>query len=317
MEIKGEEFIKTVQIRQEKDEIQKRLEEIESHESMSSQEPETAYEEEIMQTESELDDIMLQTPTPNNENNKKKYIVLGLILVVLFLLTVIVFRLLTNPSEENLADKDIQITQDKALGNDNIEQQYQKIINEKLQDIKEQNRQTEIQEKSTKTSLDLKSIEKEEQKLPAPKKSSESVKKAKELKEDIFGIKDAKKVAATTPPAKKSAPVTKTAPKKDVNIFKNVETKKVAKPTVAVKTPTTTAKGSYIQIGAFSKSIDNKYLDNLKTQGIKYIFHKVTIKGVNYTKVLVGPYSSKKAAQNDLTNIKTKLKLSSAYVLSI
>lgn len=317
MEIKGEEFIKTVQIRQEKDEIQKRLEEIESHESIPSQEPAAVYEEEIMQTESELDDIMLQTPTPNNENNKKKYIVLGLILVVLFLLTVIVFRLLTNPSEEDIADKDIAITQDKALGNDNIEQQYQKIINEKLQNIKEQNRQTEIQEKSTKNSLDLQAIEKEEQKLPTPKKSQESVKKSKELKEDIFGIKDGKKTTQPTAPVKKSVPVTKTAPKKDVNIFKKVETKKVTKPKVAAKKPTTTVKGSYIQIGAFSKTIDKKYLDNLKAQKVNYIFYKVNIKGVEYTKVLVGPYSTKKAAQNDLTKIKTKLKLSSAYVLSI
>lgn len=58
------------------------------------------YEEEVNKTESELDDILLgASNSSQNKDNKKKYIVLGLVLAVLFLITIIIFRLLDNQTK--------------------------------------------------------------------------------------------------------------------------------------------------------------------------------------------------------------------------
>ncbi|WP_052502564.1 hypothetical protein [Halarcobacter anaerophilus] len=138
MEIKGEDFIKKVQLKQEKSEIEQRLNEIKSSESQFQEEAQqrpsqSQLDREIeIQEEREYSDIMLGKSS-TNEQNKKKYLVLGLILVILFLLTIIIIRLLTNDSTSNDSfTNDNEQTQQELSGNENIEEQYQKIINEKL-----------------------------------------------------------------------------------------------------------------------------------------------------------------------------------------
>lgn len=309
MEIKGDEFIKTVQLRQEKDDIQKRLNELDQLDNAPTEEESTPYEEEIIQTESELDDIMLQAPNQNNQNNKKKYIVLGLLLLVLFLISLLVIRFLSNSDEKvmNTKEESNNISQDKVLDNDNIEQQYQKIINQKLNNIKEKNRQTELEEKISKEALDIKAVEKEEQKLPQVKTQS-NTRIQKKLKKDIFGMEEKKKAQAIKKIIKKTPASTKSNPFKDI---------KVKKTTSKKQSVSVTTKGSYIQIGSFTKSIDKKYIKNLADKKIKYILHKATIKGKVYTKVLVGPYKNKNDAKKDTANIRKKLNITSSYVLSL
>lgn len=317
MEIKGDEFIKTVQLRQEKDDIQKRLNELDQLDNTPTPQEHNPYEEEIIQTESELDDIMLQAPIQNKQDNKKKYIVLGLLLVVLFLISLLVIRFLNNGDDKTseTSKKETNISQDKVLDNDNIEQQYQKIINQKLNNIKEQNKQTELEEKTAKDALDINAIEKEEQKLPQVKKQTNSTVKEK-LKKDIFGMEEEKAnkikevLKRSTPKVIVKTPkVVEKTTKKQSTLFDNV---KVSKTTSAVS-----KKGAYIQIGSFTKTIDKKYIKNLDDKNIKYILHKAVIKGKTYTKVLVGPYSSKSEAKKETTSIRKKLNITSSYVLSL
>ena len=87
MEIKGENFIKNVQIRQEKDEIQQRLDEIEKELPKTQTTPNFQRELDNNKIEeNELGDIMLENSEPSqSSDNKKKYIVLGLVLIILFL----------------------------------------------------------------------------------------------------------------------------------------------------------------------------------------------------------------------------------------
>lgn len=327
MEIKGENFIKNIQITQEKEELLSQLDELDK-----SLEPSTSstYEYNSNQEDSELDDIMLEggNNTPVAKSNKKKYIALGLALIILFLLTMVAFRLLTNKStnENTFVDNQENIKQDKALNNDNIEKQYQKIINEKLKTIK--NQKTELQNKQSSKSMNLTEIEKEEKKVVISK-DAKAVQKAKELKKDIFEIKNGKRVAQ---PKKNdhNTNAVKVQPKKEIDKILAKTQPKITKvekpvfkqPTVVKKsTPTKTAvtskpKGSFVQIGAFSKPISKDYLSNIEAKGLSYTLYKIKIKDKMYTKVLIGPYRNKAHAQTSLPQIKEKLKISSAFILS-
>lgn len=326
MEIKGENFIKNVQIQQEKEELLSQLNELDKNIEPSTS---STYEYNSNQDESELDDIMLQGNGNNSANtsNKKKYIILGLALIILFLLTIVAFRLLTNnTSESAFIESKESLKQDKALNDDNIEKQYQEIINQKLKTIK--NQKTELQNKESQKSLNLKEIEKEEKKV-AINKDANAVKKAKELKEDIFEIKNSKKVAQ---PQKTIKPQTeKITPKKEIDkilakpksvtkvekpVFKKLDNQAKTNQPKTTATTTTKPKGSFVQIGAFSKPINEKYLSNITAQGLSYTLYKVNINNKLYTKVLIGPYRNKAHAQTSLPTIKKKLKINSAFILS-
>jgi DedD protein len=101
MEIKGEEFIKKVQLQQEREELEQKLSELEEVQSSIGENTTIQNESVNEPIDTELGNIMLDNPNSNEESNKKKYLILGLILVILFLLTIIVIRLLTDSSKED------------------------------------------------------------------------------------------------------------------------------------------------------------------------------------------------------------------------
>ena len=322
MEIKGEDFIKNVQIKQEKNELEERIFELESQvvngNSSKSNNPyennnpyvsnnSYTYEEDVNKIESELDDILLgANSSSQNQDNKKKYIILGLVLAVLFLITIIIFRLLSNetaPSDSFTKDKE-SIAQDKPL-NDNIEQQYQKIVNEKLKSIEDQKAKTEEEQKNITQSLDLNNIQKEETKIAMPTPSKEEIKKANELKKDIFEVQEKEIKKEIPKPKVVNKPVT--VVKKDV--------KKESVKTSSITSSKTN--GIFIQVGAFSKAIDKDYLTNLKSSNLNYQFYKVDVKGTTFTKVLVGPYNSREEALKAIDSVKNKVKVKSAFILKL
>ncbi|MFA9373782.1 MAG: SPOR domain-containing protein [Poseidonibacter sp.] len=53
----------------------------------------------------------------------------------------------------------------------------------------------------------------------------------------------------------------------------------------------------------------------MRDANLKYKIHQVEVKGKIFNKVLIGPYSSKASASENINDIKKKLNLSSAYVL--
>lgn len=137
MQIKGEEFIKKVQIQQEREELERKLNELEEVEmSINTDSVILERNNNIEQNEHELDNIMLGSSNYSNEDNKKKYLILGIVLVVLFLLTIIIIRLLTNDSavkEDQFTSNSANSTEMKKLSeSDNIEENFQKIINERV-----------------------------------------------------------------------------------------------------------------------------------------------------------------------------------------
>ena len=143
MQIKGDEFIKKVQIQQEREELELKLSELEEVEMSINNDSvilernntndynSNNYNNNIEQNEHELDNIMMGSSNAN-EDNKKKYLILGIVLVVLFLLTIIIIRLLTGdaPKEDQFTSNSASSTEMKKLqDSDNIEENFQKIIN--------------------------------------------------------------------------------------------------------------------------------------------------------------------------------------------
>ena len=330
MEIKGEDFIRNVQIKREQTELEERLMELESQArsiNSSSSNPyeqknpyasnNFTYEEEINKTESELDDILLgASSSSQNKDNKKKYIVLGLILAVLFLITIIIFRLLDNESkiDDSLTTNNKEtISQDKPLG-DNIEQEYQKIVNEKLKSIEALNKKTEEQKKELNEAMDLNNIQKEETKVKLPEPTIAEVEKAEELKKDIFNVEE----KVTEAKVEKPKPIVeKVTPKPVVEPVVKQEVKKSVANTGFAKVDSSKPSGTFIQVGAFSKEIDKEYMDTLKNSKLNYLLYKVDVKGTIFTKVLVGPYDSRDKATNDMNSVKAKLNIKSAFILKL
>lgn len=315
MEIRGEEFIKKVKLKSEKNEIEQRLNEINEAEAVY-EEPavqqasatQNRLDREIeLQEEQEYSDIMLGKGT-TNEQNKKKYLILGLVLVILFLLTIIIIRLLTGDSQQDDSFSKSQEEQtEKVTENENIEEQYQKIINEKLNSIKEEKEKQSAIEEKIEENLNLEKIE-----------EKEIVEKVEETKPDVFEVKEEptyvppKKVALEEPVVKKVVKKEKPKPKPQIK----KELKKVVKKPSVKSSVTTKPKGTFIQIGAFSKIPNDKYLNNITNKGFKYTIYKVTINNKLFHKVLIGPYSSKGQAKLATDNVKKKLNVSGAFILT-
>ncbi len=312
MEIRGEDFIKKVQLKQEKEEIEQRLTEINNAESTfeetvknSSLPPKLDREVQI-QEEQEYSDIMLGKSPSSNEINKKKYLVLGLILVILFLLTIIIIRLLSNESSSNDSfSKSKESHTEKVLDNENIEEQYQKIINEKLKNIKKEKEEKLEKEEIIDKELNLKKIE---------EKEIEEV--IKESKADVFNVKKKEKLSKNEKKriynSQKKKDLTKSTLKKKVS--KPVT--KITKKTNSDKVITSKPKGTFVQIGAFSKMPSSKYLKGISDKGFKYKIYKISINNKLFHKVLIGPYSSKGQAKLANDDIKKKLNISGAFILT-
>ena len=92
-------------------------------------------------------------------------------------------------------------------------------------------------------------------------------------------------------------PVKKVTPKK-------VRPKKVTPPVVK----STSGITYYIQVGSFSKYEPNKkFLKSITNLGFDYMFHNVTKNSKTFTKVLVGPFSTSKAAKDARRVLRAKV----------
>ena len=100
MQTRGEEFIKNLKAKQEKEELEKRLKELSALDtSTDNKTQEPVIEEEIVDLPAqELGDILLADT--NEPIDKKKYIILGLALVVLFVITIVVIRIISSPDDK-------------------------------------------------------------------------------------------------------------------------------------------------------------------------------------------------------------------------
>lgn len=330
MQIKGDEFIKKVQIQQEREELERKLNELEEVE-MSINNDSVIFERSsnVDQNEHELDNIMLGTSN-TNEDNKKKYLILGIVLVVLFLLTIIIIRLLTSdtPKEDQFTSNSATSTEMKKLSeSDNIEQNFQKIINERVKKDANEPMVPEVQEKTSTTSSKNVEDNSNSQAFENLQKEAENYNPNKSGISDEAIDQTIKKVEKSKS-LNKEKPVVKQKEEvlpKEENVVKKVETKKSSiKDLVETPSSSTTeetssssnvSSGYFIQIGAFTKKPTDGYVSTIRNAKLKYKIYQDTVNGVAYNKVLIGPYSSKAAASENVEDVKQKLNVTSAFVV--
>ena len=325
MQIKGEEFMKKVQLQQEREELERKLSELEEVEMTINDDPVILSRNINMNNDTnnnqeandhELNNIMLGTSSFSNEENKKKYLILGIVLVVLFLLTIIIIRLLTGDSnkEDQFTSNNANSSEIKKLSeNSNIEENFQKIINERVKKDSSAPMVPEIAN-TTENKLDTlqQNAENDLQRNETIQEEAPAIITNKALDETIKKIEEKKVVQKEKVEPKKEV-VKKEIAKKEV-IEKTTENKKSVKDLVET-TSSDVSKGYFVQIGAFTKKPSDSYVNSIRSEGFKYKVYQVDIKGTTFNKVLIGPYSSKGAASEDVNNIKEKLKVTNAFVV--
>ncbi|MGM0518181.1 MAG: SPOR domain-containing protein [Campylobacterota bacterium] len=311
MEIKGDDFLKKIQKHQEREELEQKLNELnntnnqihETNDNSNSQTFEevtnmTRQRESMHQAQSnddqELDNIMLQGGGTTNENNKKKYLALGLVLVVLFLLTIIIIRLLSDDSKEDPFTQENN-TATKQEDKD-IEENFQKIMNDR---VKKSNTDEQMvsEEKINQVKEDVTNPENNQ--IKSSQLESDLDKTIERIKEEKRKEMEAKKELEQRNKATKKE---ESKPKKSVQDL--VKDASGSKP-----------QGYFVQIGAFTKTPSQGYIQNIRDNNLKYKIYRVDVKGTMYNKVLIGPYSSRASAEGQIPDIKEKLNLSGAYVL--
>jgi len=360
MEVDGKEFMRNVGIEQDKERLareQKRLEALKREAYLREEEAKSSPQEAAFvdlslnsqspssdntMNESTIEDLKLEQGDPNAQ--KKKYILLGIALILIFVITILIIRLISNSDTEQKMEN-LNPQHKKEVATDNIlnkidtNEEYQKAIDKNL--AKEESKKLDEAKKSAVPDMGLTEEKVENTPLVIEKP------KPKELKKDLFGLTEKKETTQDTP-QQASVKKTTSEPTKAIdNIYKKIEeddkaqeivTKKVktetsvftpkkvetpkkqiVKPTpkkpVAKANTATKVSGYYIQIGAFTKQPSDQFLNGITTKGFSYVIHPTVVKGKNYNKVLIGPYPTRKAAQNNLNNVKQKLKKSGAYIL--
>ena len=331
MQIKGEEFIKKVQLQQEREELERKLNELEDVEMSIQDEPVilsrninnntiNEVENDVEMNDHELNNIMLGSSNNSNEENKKKYLILGIVLVVLFLLTIIIIRLLSGETtkEDQFTSNNADSSEIKKLSeNSNIEENFQKIINERVKkdsaapmvpEIAKTNEDKveNIQQNSLNTLEGNETIQQDEAPATITNEAlDETIKKI----EDKKAVQKEKAVEKTVEKVTKKEPV-----QKERVVERKVEEKKAAK-YVAETSSSDMSKGYFVQIGAFSKKPSDSYINTIRNEKFKYKIYQTEIKGTLYNKVLIGPYSSRAAASQDIDAIKEKLSVTNAFIV--
>lgn len=324
MQIKGEEFMKKVQLQQEREELERKLSELEEVEMTINDDPVILSRNINMNNDTnnnqeandhELNNIMLGTSSFSNEENKKKYLILGIVLVVLFLLTIIIIRLLTGDSnkEDQFTSNNANSSEIKKLSeNSNIEENFQKIINERVKKDSSAPMVPEIAN-TTENKLDTlqQNAENDLQRNETIQEEAPAIITNEALDETIKKIEEKKAVQKE----KVTEKVTKKeAVQKEKVVEKKVEEKKSTR-AVAETSSSDMSKGYFVQIGAFSKKPSDSYINTIRNENFKYKIYQTEIKGTLYNKVLIGPYSSRAAANQDMDAIKEKLSVTNAFIV--
>ena len=321
MEIKGEEFIKKVQIKQEKNELEEKLhklEEVENH--INTTKEYNNSKSKTKDTEQKLNDLLLDQSA--TKSDKKKYLFLGLVLIILFLLTIISIRLLTNNDKNEdsfISQKEKKIEQ-KIINNENIEDQYQKIMEQTIKNIE---KKKEVKDKTTLQDMEeklekLKHLKINKAKEIISKQKNKVVKEIKQVqKKKQIIVKKAKKQIK-----KQIKKVIRKSTNAKKTFNKNIWPKKKvvrSEPKVvnSNQKQSKLQKNTFVQIGAFSKIPNKKYLNNITNLGYKYKIHKIYIKNKTFYKLLIGPYMSRNKASSESSKIKKKLNVTSTFILKL
>ena len=325
MQFKGDEFVRNIEIEKEKIELKEKMKKLEKQKAKTMEKEEKYFEDEPVivdiqrgDTSNELNDIVLDDP---KADAKKKYIILAISLTILFILTIVIIRLISDekPTKELFEKQKVQtVEKEKALNALDSNEKYQELIDKKVQ-------------RTVKKKLNIDAMVKEETPIEEAKNANSEKNVVAQIEEsDVFGmeakyyIPKKKDIEVKQEPIRAKAPVVKPEPNPVVKKPKIkpepkpiVKKPEIKQPKVAPKTTVNNKTGYYVQVGAFTQAPSQTLLTKVDKASYKYIIHKMTIKGTNYNKVLIGPYKDRKSVDAIIGKIKKDLNINGAYVLKI
>ncbi|NPA74354.1 MAG: SPOR domain-containing protein [Epsilonproteobacteria bacterium] len=233
-----------------------------------------------MEEKNELSDIMLDKSS-NDTSKMKKILLLSIILIILFLLILAGMKLFNKPQVKK---NNFNIVLPPEPTSKVETKQNKEELFKQVPIIEEENNNSAKLDNFNTMVKKLKQKEQQnsEAQTQATQETEQKVQKA--TKEATTGIKK-----ALTTNIKKAKPKI---------------TKKIKKSYSASKAH----KAVYIQVGVTFKEKPNKaFLNKIKKYGYKYTLYNIKIAGKNATKILIGPYSSKKAARASISKIKKEI----------
>ena len=258
-----------------------------------------------MRKKADLSDIILEKE--HSSHDKKKKILLGAASLVLIFLIVLIISKMINDSSSSDNKENLET-------NSTLNAEIQKVA--EITPADNLSKTTTSNQTST---PQISATKKVDVSNDTDLKFEEMVRKLKE--------QDAKENGSETPAtnvvtSKKITPVAEKIKSKIV--IKNVTPKKetpikitsthVKKPkTVNIEIPSfkefsSGKSGYYIQVGATTKPRPSSALVNkIKSNGFSYTTHSIRVKGRNFNKILVGPFSSKTAAHAKIGMVKATI----------
>ena len=271
------------------DEFLRRLEQIRAEQEIKVKKT-TAFnmeDEEQSSEVNELDDIKIE----KNISNKQKYIIFGISLVLLFIITIVILKAISSNDSK---------TQDNLISQEQVLEKEFKTVENTQNIIKEP-------PKNIEKKLDINKIEQKE----IPLEQKKEVKKIVE-KKDPLEISEEKEFVPEIPikNIEKKLNKPKTKNKKLTKIKKIALKPKISNLKTKIK-----PKGFFIQVGAFTKKPSKILLTKLKKYKLGYTLYRTKVKGRYFTKVLVGPYKNRLSALDDLNMVRQITKNSGAFII--
>ncbi|PSM52310.1 hypothetical protein CBLAS_0310 [Campylobacter blaseri] len=270
-----------------------------------------------MEDKFNIDDSIVLNPKGGKINNIKKILTAIAILVVLFLIILILMRFIN--SEDVNTDVDLMLPAEQKIDENLnlLNKEAKKVTIKNTSSIK--NDEKAIKDTENKPAehkvKDTPSVAKQEIVIVSSKKAEEEARKAAEAKkaEELKKLEEAKKAeeARKAAEAKKIAEAKKAEELKKLEEAKKAEEARKAAEAKKIKKglllKSSMPKGDYIQVLAVSTyKPDANYIKKLTGAGYDYRLHKVQVSGKEFTKILVGPYSSNQL-QRELSNIRATI----------
>jgi len=300
MEVRGEDFVKNLEIEKQKTKLEAEKIRLEKQKEQSvilnsNLNINDSFVNDQIE-DNELDDIKLD----EKKNNKQNYIILAFAFVLLFLITIIIIRLVSGSDVKGSLDDNTFIQ---------TEVQEEIITTKQNDDVVNDTTSNEIINKA----LNIDKIESNKQNEQINTQEIKQDTKSQELQNNIFEINEQEKNIVEKIKDVVKKPIKKVVHKKKVNPYKNIVIKESNKPTVKVSS--SKIHGYFIQIGAFSKKPNDKILNKLHNANLDYKLHKMTINGKKYIKLLVGPFRSNSNALNKLNKTRKVSGNKKAYII--
>jgi len=302
MEVRGKEFVENMEIVREKQKLEAQANEL------NKQKQQTVFKSSNTKNNAhfgdtkidDIDDIRLK----DKNNNKQKYLIFGFALVLLFLITIVTIRLVSEPAKDNQFNNNddlIETVQDDSV--DSTKKKIDKSLDiDKIIQAEEDIKSATLSNSDTATNDTTKEEEKPQGDIFGIEKKSASEVKPKP--------KEVQQITTVTPQPVEPTPV-KQQIKHDTIVKKTITQQEKIVPK-EIK-----PQGYFIQVGAFTKGVSNSLINTLNKSHLTFIKYKMVIRGTLYTKVLVGNYKTKQDAILDLSRVKQLVRNSHAYVLRL